>query len=358
VLRGTAEAERHLHFEFGVGARPAAARRSKEIVVVFADFPVLENMQTELVYPVYTRMLPRTLEGVQKRLYGLAGTKMRLGFTFSKPLRWARFTWLEAGGVRELNLDVDGRYAHTALVHNEARTVTLEVEDTHGMSLQHPVEIEFEVQVDEKPHVILPSNLKSDMPMLQEGIKLFGFGARLKDDFGVTRAVLKWRKGTVDDPTHVTQQGEVERTIAPPLRTALVTFEKVFENVPVLPGDKITFWIEVYDNRYPEPQQGESQKKSVFVYQQDLDQLYVLGVSFGGIGRGGIERIAKSKRERSVIAPLGMKTIEQLQNTYDADITTTTRPPQVRGPHVQAVKDYFRLVSTAAKQNEEEPGNE
>jgi len=351
VLRGDAECEHRLHFEFG-------RRRSDEIVVVFTDFPVLENMQTELVYPVYTRMLPRTLEGVQSRLFALPGTKMRIGFTFSKELAWARFTWSEPDGEKELNLEVDGRYAYVGLVHSEPRTVTLQVEDVHGLSLQHPVVIGFEVQQDEKPQVIVPGNLTQDMAMLEEAVRLFGFGVRIKDDFGVTRCVLKWRKATVDNPTQVLRKGEVERTISPPRRNALVAFEKVFEHLAVQPGDKITFWVEAFDNRHPEPQMSESARKSLFVYQQELDDLYVLGVRFGGGGMRGGGRIPKSRRERSVTAPMATRTIEQFVNTFEADIATPTRAPRIRGPHVQAVRDYLRLMSTAVQgdQEEQSPG--
>ena len=347
VLRGSAEGRHALHFEFG-------GRRSDDIVVIFADDPVLENMQTELVYPRYTRMLPRSLEGVQDRILALAGTEVRLGFTFSKELKRAAFAWDDG---QQTALEVRGRYAYTQLTHKTARTATLQVEDVHGFRLKHPLVLSFEVQQDEPPSVVLPSNMKADMPMLPEAVKLFGFGVRVKDDFGVTRCVLKWHKTTVDDPTRVTQKGEEERVINPPLRNALVTFEKVFEHVPVAPGDKIVFSVKACDNRSPDPQESESPKKSFFVYQEDLDSLYVLGVRFGGLGGRLAERIPKSKRERGVTAPMSMRTVEKFQNEFDADIATPVRAPQISGSHVQAVKDYFRLMSTAVQstQQEEQP---
>jgi len=52
-----------------------------------------------------------------------------------------------------------------------------------------------------------------------------------------------------------------------------------------------------------------------------------------------------------------MRTVEKFQNEFDADIATPVRAPQISGSHVQAVKDYFRLMSTAVQstQQEEQP---
>src|SRR5207244_7402750 len=75
VLSSDVEATYAVHFEF-------AQRRTPEVSVVFAAPPLLVNMQAELTYPVYTRMMPKTFEGIQERFMGLSGTRIRLDFTF------------------------------------------------------------------------------------------------------------------------------------------------------------------------------------------------------------------------------------------------------------------------------------
>ena len=347
-IRGTAEAEHDLHFEFG-------NRRSDHILLIFSDAPVLENMQTELVYPSYTQILPKTLEGIQERLLGLPGTKMTLGFNFSKDLTKATFTW-DDGEL--LPLDVAGRFATTSIIHSRDRRATLQVEDVHGFQLKYPLDILFELQTDEKPAVVLPSTLKPEMPTLADGLKLFGFGVRLKDDFGVTKAVLRWTKSTLDNPMNITERGEVERLVLPVRPKAVVSFDKVFESLKVQPGDLITFKVEVLDNHYPQNQMTESPARAIFVYQQDLDALQIAALGFGS-GQVSRSRLAKSKRATSVTAPAAMKTTEKVWNEYQADIATSTRAPLVPGRFAQAVKDYFRLVSTAVesqdKGKEKEP---
>lgn len=337
AIKDNTESVHTLHFEF-------RKRKTAPMGLVFADYPVLENMQTELVYPAYTRMLPKPLEGVQNRLYCLEGTKITLGFTFSKELESARIVWDE-DEQGALPLDVVGRFASTSIMHTRTRRSALQVTDKNGFKLKQPFEMDFEAQKDEKPEVVLPQSLKKEMPTLAEGLKLFGFGVRMRDDYGVSRCVLKWTKSTINNPTQVTQKGEVERIISPPLRKVIVSFQKVFEHVEVQPGDRISFYVEAYDNK-PKAQMSVSGTKSLFVYQQNLEDLQIARLGFGS-GRFMRSRLPKSKRATAVEAPMATRTQEKVWNEYEAKIDTVTKPPRIRGRHADAVKDYFRLMSTA-----------
>ncbi|HUW31141.1 MAG TPA: hypothetical protein VM223_05965 [Planctomycetota bacterium] len=341
-LKGSVEASHSLRFRFG-------ERTSQHVLVVFASAPMLDNMQSELMYPAYTRMLPKSLEGIQDHFFGLPNTKITLGFTFTKDLRSAIFTWDDG---EELPLDVTGRFASTTIVHSQTRTASLQVRDENGWGMEAPFIINFEIQPDEKPQVFLPRSLKNDMPTLAEGLKLFSFGARLEDDYGVSRCLLKWTKTTVSNPTKVLERGEVERLISPPRRKAMMAFEKCFENLAVQPGDKINFSVEVYDNRNPAPQTGSSPTRSLFVYQQGLEDLRIASLGFGS-GMIMRSRISQSRRATSVKEPGALKTIEQVRNEYEAAIETTTKSPIVPGSYAQPVKDYFRLMSTAVERNGE-----
>jgi hypothetical protein len=344
-LKGLVEAEHHMRFEFG-------ERVTDEMLVVFANPPALENMQTELVYPPYTRMLPRSLEGVQQRLFALKGTRITLGFTFSKELKRATFSWDDG---TELTLDVTGRFASTSFVHSQSRRASLQVVDKDDFSLEYPFYIDFELQMDEAPQVFLPRSLKKEMAVLAEGLKLFGFGVRMQDDYGVSRCVLQWKKATISNPSGVTAKGEVERLISPPRRKAVVSFQKIFENLAAEPGDRISFSVRVYDNRMPKRQEATSQSKALFVYQQGLEDLAIASLHFGG---GSIvrTRMPKSRRASSVKEPMAMKTREKVWNEYEAKIDTTTKAPVIPGDYAQAVKDYLRLISTAVREMPEDDG--
>jgi hypothetical protein len=336
TITSDVEAEKVVRFQFG-------EQLTDDITLVFTTPPSLVNMQTELIYPTYTRLLPRSLEGVQQRLLGLPGTRMTLGFTFSKDLASAEIAWDDG---QTLPLEVTGRFATVSLMHSKPRQATLQVRDIHGFSLDVPVLIEFAVQVDEKPQVFLPTHLKEDMPLLESTARLFSFGAQAQDDFGVTRLILRWQKSTVDAPTSIQERGEVERLISPEQPKAIVNFEKVFANLPFKPGDKVSFQLEAQDNRRPERQITVSRRCSFFIYQEELSGLMVKELGFGKGAEFARERIAKSTRATAVKEPEGIKTRENVRNEFEGNIASPTQAPTVRGEHGQATRDYFRLLST------------
>ena len=342
VFAGEKAAEHGIHFEFG-------ERQSPELTLIFTSRPVLENMQTEIVYPSYTRLLPRDLEGVQDRLAGLPGTRITLGFSFSKELSGATVTWDDG---EELPLDVMGRFASVTFIHSESRSADLQIEDTHGYGLEYPHHLRFDLLIDERPRVYLPGHLKSEMPIMAEGLKLFSFGVRAQDDYGVVRCILKWTKSTLNDPTTVLQKGEVERLVSPPRPKAVVAFEKVFASLEASPGDKINFQVEVQDNRSPKSQKSTSPMRSFFIYQSELEDLRLAGLP--GFGQGLVQRarVPKSKRALSVKAPMALRTKEKVKNEFMAKIETDTRSPRVRGDYNQAVKNYFKLMSRTTLKEE------
>jgi len=172
----------------------------------------------------------------------------------------------------------------------------------------------------------------------------------MQDDYGVSKCVLSWKKSTLDNPARVTQQGDIERAVSPPLRKVIQPFQKIFESMSVTPGDLIQFKVKVYDNCAPRAGTAESETVWLYVYQDDLDDLAIASLHFG---RGALERarISKSKRATSLKAPAGAFPKERVWNEYDAKIETATKAPVIPGNYAQAVKDYLRLISTAVEQD-------
>lgn len=341
-LTSPVEADYQVRFAFG-------RRETDPLQCIFTTAPALVNMQTEVVAPAYTGQLPRSLEGVQQRLLGLPGTRLTLGFTFSKDLESATIVWDDG---QELPLEILGRFASVGLLHNQPRQARVQVRDVHGLELADPLLIDFELQTDEKPQVMLPKHLKEDMPILAEGLPLFGFGARAQDDYGVTRCVLRWQKSTVDSPSTILEQGEIERLVSPSQRSVAVTFEKIFEGLSLKPGDKVSFDLEATDNRAPQKQTNRSRRCSLFVYQEDLGKLTIAQLGFGGARDLAEARIPKSQKATAVKSPEGIRTREQVRNEFLGDVQTSTQAPVVRGEFGRATQDYFRVLSTAKYEDE------
>ena len=348
MVAGNVESEMVFHFEFG-------RRQSEDVTLVFTTPPALVNMQTELIYPAYTRVMPRSLEGVQQRLTGLPGTRMLLGFTFSKEIEGAELRWV-GEDASPLRLETSGRFATVELLHQRQRRAGLQVVDRYGFSLEFPLVIDFELLEDEKPQLFLPRHLKEDMPMMEKTARLFGFGVQAQDDYGVTRVVLKWQKATVDSPNSIQDRGEVERIISPVQRKVAVNFEKIIATMPLQTGDKISFQVEAYDNLSPgKPQVTVSRRFSLFVYQDALGGLTIKELGFGGDSEMIAERIPKSQRATSVKAPEGLRSKEGVRNEFEANVVAGTEPPAVRGEYAPATRDYFRLLSTVKYSDETPP---
>ncbi len=339
------EAEYAVRIAFG-------RRETPEVRLVFTTAPVLQNMQTELVYPAYTRMLPRTLEGVQSRLVGLVGTRITMGFTFSKPIESATIAWDDG---ETLPLDVIGRFASTTILHNRPRRASLQVRDAFGIGMEFPALIDFEVQNDEKPRLYLPRHLKDDMPMLAKDVPLFGFGVRAEDDFGVTRCVLRWQKSTVENPGQILERGEIERLVSPAQRKAVISFDKAFAGLALQPGDKLTFIVDAYDNCMPDRQVTHARPASIFLYREELGGLTIKDLGFGRDAAGFMNRIAKSQRATSVQEPEGIQVREKVRNEFEGSVASSTRASLVRGEFGQAARDYFRLLSGVTLKDEPGP---
>jgi hypothetical protein len=342
VLSSDLEATIAVHFEFG-------QRRTPEVSIVFAAPPLLVQMQAELTYPVYTRLMPRTFEGVQERFMGLPGTRIRLDFTFSKELESATLAWEDS---QTLPLEVVGRYASVVVAHTQARRGTLQVRDRHGFSLANPLPLEFELQKDEKPLVTLPQNLKEDMPLLESAVPAFGiFGVRAQDDYGLTRCALKWRKSSVASPDLILEQGEVERLISPVKTREILNFEKLLSGMSLKPGDKITFQVEAVDNCMPEKQSALSRRFSLFIHQDELDRFSMDQIGFPeGRGMKG-DRIPPAARATTVKAPEGLRSTEKVSNEFRGEVAAQVPAAQVTGEYRKLELLYRKVLSDLSAQD-------
>lgn len=335
TLTSPVEADYEVAFAFGNRVLPA--RR-----IVFTTLPRMENMQAELIFPAYTRLMPRTLEGIQTRLAALPGTRMAIGFTFSKPIESVVIEWDDGD---TLPLEVVGRFAGVNLIHSRERRATLRVTDLHGLQPEFPPRLEFALQRDEPPRLFVPGHLTENMPMREGDVPGFGFGIRAEDDFGVTRCVLTWRQSTVDNPQQIMREGEIERLISPSQRRVVAAFEQIFETLALKSGDHVSIEVAVFDNRTPDAQVTRSRPISFFVHQDELGGLSLAELGFGGGASAARGRIPRARRTTTVAEPDATRTVEQFRVDFDAPIETSVVAPRIRGDHGQAAQDYFRLLT-------------
>jgi hypothetical protein len=334
--------EYRIRFMFG-------KRITEEVHLVFATAPVIENMQTDLVYPLYTRLVSKTIEGIQDRITALPGTRVSMGFTFSKPVSAAVLT-LDDGGTKEIvPLDVMGRFASFSMMHAAERRATLQVEDIHGFALDDPLAIEFSLAEDNPPKLILPPYLTQDMPWPVGTVGSFGFGARAEDDFGVVRCVLRWRRATIEDKNSIRDQGEIERPFLPPKRVAIAAFESIFKEQQAKSGDLFLFQVEAFDNRDPKPQTKPSAWFSIYLHDEERDPGSAdTGIEiFGGATRPRprAQRVyGKSERVDIGVQPMAaIAKPERVRPDWKRKETTETRGEARRSG--TTAEDYTRATA-------------
>jgi hypothetical protein len=329
-LNPTVEKEYRIRFAFG-------KRTTDAMKLVFTTSPMIENMQVELVYPVYTRLVPKETEGIVDRITALAGTRVNLGFVFSKPLKSAVLTFDDK---TRIPLDVVGRFASVSFVHSIERGATLQVEDIHEFVLEKPHAIEFGLTVDKPPKLFVPSFLKPDMPYTLDELAGFTFGARVEDDFGAAKCVVKWSKSTTEKPDEVKVKGEpIERVFLPPRPTAVAAFENLFREQAQSAegGDKFTFQVEAFDNRDPKPQSAMSSMFSIFIRGQGGEGGVAGGVTdiFGGVGPTGGRPPRppppKPPGSQSITMPSKIDTTESYKSTFTTDRSDAARPEALGG---------------------------
>lgn len=343
-LRGDTESVRRVVFEFG-----RRTVRTRPVEIVFTTAPVIEDMQIDLVPPAYTRQPPRELSGVQTRIAGLPGTRVSLGLTFSKSLAAASLRF--DADPEEIPLDIAGRFATIQFVISDSRRARIQVKDMDGFALAQPYTLDIDVLADEPPHIVAPGFLKAEMPIKADALRTFGFGVRAWDDYGVARTVLKWQQSTLDNRDAVRTQGEVERANTPPLATVIPEFPNIFADLKVQPGDFISFRVEATDNRDPNPQTVSTPTFSFFVHQDDLgggamgqNEDLMSGAFWGARGR---QRLERHRTATEVPLPTDLRSISQWDSDYEANVTSGSRAPTVRGDFGSSVERYFKILSTA-----------
>jgi hypothetical protein len=264
-LQPTVERQYRIRFAFG-------NRITAPMQLTFTTSPMIENMQVELVYPLYTRLMPKEIEGVVDRITALGGTRVNLGYVFNKALKSAVLTFEDGTNSMRMPLDVVGRFASISFVHSRESRASLQVEDSHGFKLGSPQPIEFSLTADNPPKLFPSAFLKQDMACTIEDLSGFTFGARVEDDFGASKCRVIWQQSTADDPREI--PGEpIECVFLPPRPMAVASFENMFraqaealmEKGPQ--GNIFKFQIEAFDNHEPKPQKTVSSWFSIFIKQ-------------------------------------------------------------------------------------------
>ena len=201
--------------------------------VVVLEPPVVRRQRTEYHYPEYSK-LPTRIEEDTADVTGLVGTKVHIHVTASKPLGSAA---LIIDDSLTVEANVEGNKARAQMTLNRSGEYYIHLQDKKGLPNRDPIRCAIQVDEDAAPQVIITDpGRDTDLPeSLQLVLAIEG-----RDDFGITRGSLVYRlhegidrrrplqfqPGTAIRHSHLWDLGTED----------------------LLPEDRVTYFVEVYDN--------------------------------------------------------------------------------------------------------------
>lgn len=245
-------------FSFRPTAHDARWTRSERVAT--ARRPALGELTVTCTYPAYLGLAPTTATHGDLRVP--EGTEVAVRATVSKPLAKAALVVAPKNGAPlEQPIDIASDAISARFTVSANGTWTFAIEDKDGLGPAQPPVYTITVQPDKAPVVTVTSPVK-DRPASPLG--RWPLRYTVTDDHGLVAARLSY---VVEGPGQTAPGSEPLPTVIdlPDLATPgelMVNKATEFDLgvLGVVPGQRVTWWIEVDDNRQPTPNIGSSKK--------------------------------------------------------------------------------------------------
>ena len=338
-----AAVEKSFAYRFAVGRHI-----SKPYTIRVVERPRIENMSAELHFPAYTQMMPQQLAGMFSAIRALRETAVTLSLAANKPLQKATLIFNNDDRTAQ-PLDISGRFAATQFSVKADAEARLDLVCEDGYPMKESVRFKIEPIEDAAPEVQILLK-KDELMLLKDEVKSFTFAYTASDDFGVSQVQVFYQVEPVD-PTlgREKRSGEFKPlAFARPEQKIRDVMSKLFADVDVKPGDRVTFYMVATDNNTKTgPSTGRSLSYSFVVVlpnlagynQPEFDWALRRSLLLGTLSK--VRRNTDFLRlpERQVTAE---KTVPAPKHKLAAHVASESWPAGVE----QAVMDYLRLLST------------
>lgn len=227
-------------FQFYVGNE--LHRSDIQTVEVF-ERPAVTDFRIVLTYPGYTGLSPDTLPANIGDFSAIRGTRVAWQVQAKGRLKRAQLA-LASGDT--LPSKVDGNYYRFGTQVLESQNYTIRLTSLQGIQNNDTVRYSFEAQPDRYPMVTLQA------PAYEIALPSTGFVrlvALCTDDFGFTRAELKYRFVASANPAKLNQP-EKRLPLTLPGSGAVRTLQQDvdFLGLGLAEGDALEYYVEVWDN--------------------------------------------------------------------------------------------------------------
>lgn len=244
--------------------------RSQEYTIRVTGRPVIERMEYGFRYPSYTRISPKRFRGFLSTVRCLEGTLVMVSLASSKELESAVLIF-DGGEICPMN--VGGRFASYTFRVSRNTGFRIRLKDTDGFESSKEGEPYVRVvAISDKPPEVALKLPKKEIFLTEKETGKFGFEVEAKDDYGVAELRLKYRVGVVEgvDLAREVREGTISKRLTTPRLFVKRVFSKVFEELGLRSGDKVTFWVIAKDNREGQPNESRTPLYSLVVYKPSL----------------------------------------------------------------------------------------
>ncbi len=256
--------------------------------------PAIRSLELTYAYPAYTGKPGRRTSVGDIR--AIEGTQVEIVATLAKPVVSAsllmRAGALEAPEPSAMQLNEEKTGVAAALQVESDGYYRIELADADGLGNRDPIEYVIDAVRDKAPSVKLTFPGR-DKTVTRFAVWPIRFEAR--DDFGITRGWLRYRVGSADeegagfgagvdagDPREAPAAGfALEGLVRAPGQRevkAEAPFDLQLVGAPgdIRPGSRLTYWIEIADNRTPEHNVGRS-RAFEFVVAEAEEVMFMIG---------------------------------------------------------------------------------
>ncbi len=250
----------------------ASAIESEHYRVTVNDRPEIRSLKVALVFPSYTRAQPVEQDENNGDVVGLTGTEAHVTIATNKPIVSAAllFTPVEqvgnidtsdASGTTAVRapakhehpnaekkyfpLHADGNAVQGYFTVRESGTYHIELTDNDSIRSTDPIEYHVMALPDEYPSI----QVLEPLPVtdVTDATKI-GVIARIHDDYGFTKLVLRYRLAK----SNFTSPWKEFKELSIPIETRATDQDAPYiwdiSELSLVPEDQVEYYLEVYDN--------------------------------------------------------------------------------------------------------------
>ncbi|NQT64844.1 MAG: hypothetical protein HQ554_01550, partial [FCB group bacterium] len=251
------------------------------------EFPIIEDLQIRYEYPAYTGMKSEIQKSAGGNIKALIGTKVVLNIFANNPIEQAEIFFSD-GEYKEMNRLGKSSFSSELTVKNNG-TYHFNLEDILGNSSRKITRSISAVQ-DRKPEIKITSPGRDTL--LTQNM-LLPLSILASDDYGLREMKLHY---------FINHDEELIVPIMNTISSNTIAHDHVLDlnKSIMIPGDKVTYWVEISDNS-PQKQTTYSQKYTARF--PSIEEIY--------------KEIEKEEKENSDILDKTLKSSEELQKEFE-----------------------------------------